>query len=76
MSDVKAPLTIKVHEGDNVAIVANDGGLAAGTLLADGLTLLDRVPQGHKVALDDIAKGAAVVRYHVPIGYAIKDIPA
>ena len=70
------PLVIKMHAGDNVAIVANDGGLAVGTLLADGLTLLDRVPQGHKVALADIAKDAAVVRYHVPIGYAIKDIPA
>lgn len=73
MSDA---LVIKMHAGDNVAIVANDGGLAAGTVLADGLTLLDRVPQGHKVALSAIAKDAAVVRYNVPIGYAIKDIPA
>ena len=70
------PLTIRMHEGDNVAIVANDGGLPPGTLLAEGLRLLDRVPQGHKVALCDIAKDAAVVRYNVPIGYAIKDIPA
>ena len=51
-------------------------GPALGTLLAEGLRLLDRVPQGHKVALCDIAKDAAVVRYNVPIGYAIKDIPA
>jgi galactarate dehydratase len=65
-----------MHEADNVAIVANDGGLSPGTLLADGLRLLDRVPQGHKVALTAIAKDAAVVRYNVPIGYAIKDIPA
>ena len=65
-----------MHEGDNVAIVANDGGLPPGTLLAEGLRLLDRVPQGHKVALCDIAMDAAVVRYNVPIGYAIKDIPA
>jgi len=76
MSDMMKPLVIKMHAGDNVAIVANDGGLAAGTVLADGLTLLDRVPQGHKVALSAIAKDAAVVRYNVPIGYAIKDIPA
>lgn len=76
MSETRAPLVIKMHGGDNVAIVANDGGLAAGTVLADGLTLLDRVPQGHKVALSLIAKDAAVVRYNVPIGYAIKDIPA
>eukprot|EP01030_Chromulinospumella_sphaerica_P024814 gene24814-24917_t len=65
-----------MHTADNVAIVANDGGLPAGTVLADGLTLVDRVPQGHKVALVAIPKDAAVLRYNVPIGYALKDIPA
>ena len=65
-----------MHAADNVAIVANDGGLAAGTVLPDGLTLVDRVPQGHKVALVPIAKDAVVRRYNVPIGYALKDIPA
>ena len=49
-----APLTIRMHEADNVAIVANDGGLAAGTRLPSGLTLRDQVPQGHKVALVDL----------------------
>jgi galactarate dehydratase len=34
------------------------------------------VPQGHKVALVDLAEGAPVVRYNVPIGYAKKAIPA
>jgi galactarate dehydratase len=38
-------------DGDNVAIVANEGGLAAGSVLADGLVLAERIPQGHKVAL-------------------------
>ena len=32
-----APLIIRMHERDNVAIVANDGGLPAGTTLASGL---------------------------------------
>ena len=72
----KPPLHIRMHEGDNVAIVANDGGLPAGSRFADGLTLRDRVPQGHKVALVDIAKGGTVLRYNVPIGYALADIPA
>ena len=76
MSNDKKPLTIRMHAADNVAIVANDGGLSAGTILDDGLTLLDRVPQGHKVALQSIAKDAAVRRYNVPIGYAVQDIPA
>src|ERR671928_1673603 len=54
------PLCIKMDERDNVAIVANDGGLPAGTVFADGLTLVERVPQGHKVALVDFAAGDPV----------------
>ncbi len=72
----RPPLYIRMHDADNVAIVANDGGLAPGVVFADGLVLIDRVPQGHKVALVDLPKGAAVLRYNVPIGYALKDIPA
>lgn len=71
-----APLTIRMHDRDNVAIVANDGGLPAGTVLASGLVLRDKVPQGHKVALVDIAAGGAVRRYDVTIGRALADIPA
>jgi galactarate dehydratase len=73
---VNEPRTVRMHEGDNVAIVANDGGLAAGAVLAEGVTLLERVPQGHKVALADIAEGGAVLRYGVPIGYAREPIRA
>ena len=69
-------LHIVMHPADNVAIVANDGGLDAGTALANGLVLKDRVPQGHKVALADIPARSAVLRYNVPIGYAARDIPA
>ena len=70
------PLTIQMNTRDNVAIVANNGGLAAGTELASGLILRDQVPQGHKVALIDIPADGAVLRYGIPIGYALKDIPA
>ncbi|MFC0351994.1 galactarate dehydratase [Undibacterium danionis] len=69
-------LYIRMHEHDNVAIVVNDGGLPAGTQFADGLTLLEAVPQGHKVALSNISQGAAITRYNVTIGYAQQDIPA
>jgi len=65
-----------MQDDDNVAIVANDGGLPAGTALPDGPVLKDHVPQGHKVALVDLPQGAAVRRYGVPIGYAAKNIPA
>jgi galactarate dehydratase len=71
-----APLTIRMHERDNVAIVANDGGLPAGTALPGGPVLVDRVPQGHKVALVDIAAGAPVLRYGIPIGLAAQAIAA
>ena len=50
-----APRTIQVHPADNVAIVVNDGGLPAGSVLPGGLTLVEAVPQGHKVALTDLA---------------------
>ncbi len=69
------PLYIRMHAADNVAIVANDGGLSAGVLFADGLTLVDNVPQGHKVALQDLAEGDAIRRYNVIIGYALKALP-
>ena len=70
------PITIRMHPADNVAIVANDGGLPAGTVLPDGLVLREHVPQGHKVALVALAAGEAVRRYDVAIGYALQDIAA
>lgn len=75
MSVLTQPLYIKVHDNDNVAIVANDGGQPAGTVFSDGLTLLDHVPQGHKVALVDLKENDAIIRYDVVIGYAVRPIP-
>ena len=71
----RSPLYITMHAADNVAIVANDGGLPAGTAFADGLVLVEPVPQGHKVALQDLAEGDAVRRYNVIIGYALQPLP-
>ncbi|MGN6388096.1 MAG: UxaA family hydrolase, partial [Burkholderiaceae bacterium] len=70
------PRLVRMHLHDNVAVVANDGGLPAGTALPDGLVLRQAVPQGHKVALVDIPQGQPVVRYDVTIGRAARDIPA
>ncbi len=72
------PLLITMHPSDNVAIVANDGGLAAGTLIEGTrpLVLRERVPQGHKVCLVAIAAGQPVRRYNVTIGFALQDIEA
>lgn len=68
------PLYIRVADGDNVAIVVNPGGLPAGTRFESGLVLKEHVPQGHKVALEDLAEKAAVVRYGQVIGYATKAV--
>jgi galactarate dehydratase len=72
----RPPLYITMHERDNVAIVANDGGLPAGTVFDSGLVLREKVPQAHKVALVDIPEGGVVRRYDVTIGYALKHIAA
>ncbi len=71
-----APRIIRVHPADNVAIVVDDLGLPAGTGVAAGITLAERVPQGHKVALTPLAKGDAVRRYDTVIGTAAEAIPA
>jgi len=68
------PLYIKVHAADNVAIIVNAGGLAAGSTFSDGLVLLEHIPQGHKVALADIAQGQSIIRYGEVIGQALKTI--
>jgi galactarate dehydratase len=70
------PLFIRMDAADNVAIVANDGGLPAGARFACGLVLTECVPQGHKVALSAISEGLAVVRYGVVIGHALRNISA
>lgn len=70
------PLYLKLNADDNVAVITNDGGLPKGTRFDDGFTLVDDVPQAHKAALRLIPKGEPVLRYGVPIGYALEDIPA
>ncbi|CNE45594.1 galactarate dehydratase [Yersinia mollaretii] len=71
---VDNPLYIKVQDADNVAIVVNNNGLCAGTRFKCGLELIEHVPQGHKVALVDIPKGGAIIRYAEVIGLAVRDI--
>ena len=63
---------IKIHERDNVAIAIQD--IAAGTLIEDGLTANQDIPQAHKIALCDILKNGEVIRYGVVLGYAKDDI--
>ncbi|MGH9672323.1 MAG: galactarate dehydratase [Bryobacteraceae bacterium] len=70
------PLYIRVHHDDNVAIVVNPEGLDAGTSFRDGLTLTERIPQSHKVALHELAAGEPVIRYGHVIGRAARHLRA
>ena len=68
---------IVVSERDNVATALEP--LDAGSSLAIGaatIAIRDRIPQGHKVAIQAIASGAAVLKYGSAIGTATTDIPA
>jgi galactarate dehydratase len=68
------PLYVQVHPQDTVAILVNEGGLRAGTQFDSGLTLVEDVPEAHKVALVDIRAGEPILRYGSVIGYAERDI--
>jgi galactarate dehydratase len=68
------PLYIRVRADDNVAIVVNRNGLHPGSEFTNGLRLIEQIPQGHKVALDDIPAGAPIRRYGAVIGNAAVSI--
>ena len=59
MSRLAEPRLVRVAPQDNVATVVNDGGLRKGTQITAGLgvgsvTLVQDVPEAHKVALVSI----------------------
>lgn len=66
---------IHLHESDNVGVCK--AALPSGvTLIENNLTLLDAIPSMHKVALQPIAKGEAILKYGQVIGFASIDITA
>ena len=71
-----APSYIRVHEYDNVGIVVAPEGLGAGTYLPHGLALRENIPQAHKIALEEVEAGEAVIRYGQTIGFARRTIAA
>ena len=70
------PLYVQVHPSDNVAIIVNPEGLAAGAAFRSGLTLRDAVPQSHKVTLRGLDCGDAILRYGHVIGHLKRALPA
>ena len=65
----EATPTIQLDRTDNVAT-------ALRRLEKGQFGALDAIPRGHKVAMEDIPKGAAVRKYAQVIGYACGDIRA
>ena len=61
---------IRITERDNVAVALHPVSKGE-TLQAGGVTVTaaEDIPQGHKIALEPIAEGAAVVKYGYPIGH-------
>lgn len=63
--------SIKIHEADNVIVALED--IAQGETLSAGdleITALEPIPAGHKMAVSDIGKGEAVMKYGCRIGTA------
>ena len=63
-------IVIRTTPADNVGIVANLQGLKRGEIVLDSIELVEDIPMGHKVALEPLNPGDAVIRYGHVIGYA------
>lgn len=68
---------IVIDEADNVGVTMRDipAGEAVAPEPGEHLTVLEEVPAGHKIAIRDIARGTAVLKYGESIGVAAEDIP-
>ena len=72
-------VAIQIDPGDNVVTVVEDstGGDSVEFITAAGsrqITVLDDVPFGHKVAVEEIPVGEKVVKYNETIGRASRAI--
>ena len=62
---------LKINPADNV-VVAIQPQSAGAVITVDGkkITVLEDVPAGHKIAIQDLAQGENVIKYGFPIGHA------
>src|SRR5437773_372224 len=63
---------IRLHPDDGVLIARSS--LPPGMVVADGVTTLERIPAGHKVAIRPIEVGEPIRRYGQIIGFATAPI--
>ena len=80
-STLSAVRALRIHPRDNVAVALVD--LDAGTRVevvsdegAAEVVAADHVPFAHKMAVMEIAAGADVRKYGVPVGFATRAIRA
>lgn len=64
---------LRIHPKDNVAVALT--ALAKGEAVA-GVVTTDALPAGHKIALQNIAAGAPILKYGHAIGVALRPISA
>ena len=74
-------LALKVHDRDTVATLFADGVQAGDEVevrdrkgQAQRVVVLDAIPYGHKIALEDMAAGQAIVKYGEELGRATRAI--
>ena len=69
---------VRIDVSDNVATVLREVSERESICWDEGPSLVARepIPEGHKVALVDIAEGQVVQKYGHPIGLAGRNIPA
>ena len=68
---------IRINNSDSVAVALcplNKGSKISVSGADFSVEILEDIPMGHKVALKDIAKGEAVIKYGFPIGEALAEI--
>ncbi|MCC7496218.1 MAG: UxaA family hydrolase [Bryobacterales bacterium] len=69
----------QIHADDNAATLLEDcdgGGVEVIGGSPAGVTLVEPIRLGHKVALCDIKPGAAIIKFGIPIGVATQPIRA
>jgi galactarate dehydratase len=71
-----APLYVRVHQSDNVAIIVDPEGAKAGHASPSAIEIREHIPQSHKVALTTLEIGDPVIRYGQVIGHANRTVAA
>ena len=69
--EIRHPRAIRLHADDNVVVAVDQ--VPAGALV-QGVTAVERVPRGHKMASAPIATGAPVRKFGQIIGFAAKPV--